>query len=346
MRKDSSNKILVVGDLHMKEFLSYSDYVEDKRVAEKKEIMGVILKASKDCNTVVFLGDNFDHKNNSSEVTREFVSFLESFGDKELYILSGNHEKKGNGSTAIDFLGEIKKPNWHIITKPQVGVSVNNLKVDFLPYMLRSELGTENEKDSASKIMDEVLQGGDILFHHHTIEGKWGSLNTGLLSEIVLSCGELMSKYKLILGGHIHTPSISNNVYLTGSIFNSHVGETGKFIHKIDTDTLNVEKISLPGRKIYGLENPTKEDLDKLEKNSIIKVVITDKTVDVDSLRKELSNFDTYLLTEQYPNTRKRVKFDEGELDLGIESLLKIYAENKGLNYDRLLSGYIKIKCL
>ena len=155
-----------------------------------------------------------------------------------------------------------------------------------------------------------------------------------------------MSKYKLILGGHIHTPSISNNVYLTGSIFNSHVGETGKFIHKIDTETLNVEKISLPGRKIYGLENPTKEDLDKLEKNSIIKVVITDKTVDVDSLRKELSNFDTYLLTEQYPNTRKRVKFDEGELDLGIESLLKIYAENKGLNYDRLLSGYIKIKCL
>ena len=37
-----SSKILVIGDLHLKENLSYSEYVADQRIPEKKEILNFI----------------------------------------------------------------------------------------------------------------------------------------------------------------------------------------------------------------------------------------------------------------------------------------------------------------
>ena len=64
-------------------------------------------------------------------------------------------KKKGDGKTAIDFLQEIKHSNWHIFTKPQ-DVKVDDLKISFLPYMLKSELGTENDEQSTEKIIKDL----------------------------------------------------------------------------------------------------------------------------------------------------------------------------------------------
>lgn len=330
-------KILVIGDAHFKDNLSYSDHVSDRRVDEKKKILDFIVDQAVDCQHVVFLGDNFNSKNNSSETNREYTEFIERFKDKDVYIISGNHEKKGNGSTAIDFLAKVKKPNWHIFTLPSC-MQIGELKVDFVPYMFNSELGVNNSIDGAKEIM-EHLDGGDIIFLHHTISGTtWNGIAADASKEIVLPKNELEEKYNLIVGGHIHEPQVDGKVIVAGSLFTSEVGETEKFIYKID-ESLTFEKIKVPVRPILKLENPTVEELVSMTKTSIIKVILTDKSINVENLEKELSKFDAYVIVENYPNERKKVNIEKKNFDFSINSLLKLYSEEKQVDYEKLKRG-------
>ena len=220
-----TNKIGVIGDMHMKDDLSYADYIDDRRRHEKRSILEFIVESFRDCSSVVFMGDNFNSKNNSSESNRAFVEFVEKFNDKEVYIISGNHEKKGDGRTAIDFLGEIDKPNWHIysgVTKAMIG----NKEVCLMPYMLNSELGVDNCQEASKELVYQAMMGGDILFAHHSISGTtFNGMRTDDLKEAVLPKEELESKYKLIVAGHIHRPQQYGKVLITGSLFTSEVVE-------------------------------------------------------------------------------------------------------------------------
>ena len=350
-------KILCVGNQHFKDSLSYADYVSDRRIPEKKEILDFILEQAKDCGHIVLIGDNFNSKNNSSETNREYVEFLERFGDKEIYVISGNHEKKGDGKTAIDFLGEVKKKNWHILTKPN-SIPVGKLKLDFLPYMLNSELEVESHEEASKEIMKH-LDGGDILFAHHLITGTtYRGLKAEMFHEAVLPREELEKKYKLVVAGHIHEPQQKGSTIITGSLFTSEVGETEKFIWKISATTkenadpdkiyvmgergkwsFEIEKLKVPAREIHKLENPTIKQLSTIPKNSIVKVIITKKTINVETLREKLNEFDASLLIEDYPSERKKMHVEEGAFDFSVEALLKLYAEEKGIDLQKLLKG-------
>lgn len=332
-------KILCIGDLHLKDNLSYSEYVSDKRASEKKRILDYIIDQSVDCQHIVFLGDNFNSRNNSSETNREFVEFIERFKDKEIYIISGNHERKGNGKTAIDFLAEVKNRQWHIFTTPST-VMLDDKKLDFLPYLYNADLGVDNIKDAEKRILKK-LEGGDILFAHHTISDiSWNGIKSNTLTnEVVLSKKELEKRYKKIIIGHIHEPQQNNNVLVAGSVFTSEVGEHQKYIYKLELDDNSIEKIELPNRKILKLENPTFKELEKIEKDSIIKVILTDRKINVEELRLKLDEYSAYILIESYPSERKKIKIDNTTFDFSIESLLKIYAEEKEVDYQKLLKG-------
>lgn len=333
-------KIGVIGDAHFKDYLSYADYINDRRESEKEKIFNFIVETFQDCEVIVLLGDNFNSKNNSSKTNREFIEFLESFGPKDIFIISGNHEKKGDGSTAIDFIGAIEnKVHWHIFTKPSsFPLFGGKIKADFLPYMLNSELGVENYEEATKDIINH-LDGGSILFTHHAISGtSFNGIKTDDLHEVVLPKEELEKKYKLIVGGHIHAPQKYGNVLIAGSLFTSEVGETEKFIYKISED-LTIEKFPIPARPIFKLHNPTADKLLSIPNNAILKVIITNKTVDIEELKKHLSRFDAYLLIEDYPNERKKMHIEQGAFDFGIESLLKLYSDAKGVDYAKLLKG-------
>lgn len=343
MDKKDNNLIGVIGDLHMKEELSYADHILDHRVGEKKAVLDFIVESFKDCQHIVFLGDNFCHRNNSSEVNRDMVQFLERFGKKDIYLISGNHEKKGSGSTAIDFLREIKgKDNWHIYTesgKTKIGL----YDVDFLPYMLNSELAVSNRDEAVEKIM-KTLKGGDILFAHHSISGTtFNGIKTDTLSEIVLPKIKLEKKYGLVVAGHIHQSQQNGRTLISGNVFTNEVGDIEKFIWKIKAD-LGVEKIKIPQRSIYKLENPTLKQITELPKNSIVKIIISDKKIDLDELSVVAAGLDAYLLVEDYPNTRKKAHIEEGAFDFSIEALLKLYAKEKGIEEEKLLKGLALIK--
>ena len=335
---NKKNKILVIGDTHFRDFLSYSSNIKDGRDSEKKEILDFILESSKDCDHVIFLGDFFNSRNNSSEVNRQAVEFLEKFKNKEIYVINGNHCKKGDGKTAIDFLQEIKHSNWHIFTKPQ-DVKVDDLKISFLPYMLKSELGTENDEQSTDKIVKD-LPGGDILFAHYSIsDTTFNGLSTNALKEVVLPKAELEKKYKLIVAGHIHEPQQYDKVVLAGSLFSNTINEIEKFIWKVDENFI-VEKIKVPCREIHGIENPTMEQLQKIPKSSIIKATVSDKKISIEELKNELSKFDASILIENYHNTRKKVHIEDSTaFDFSIENLLKMYSESKNIDLKQLLYG-------
>ena len=334
-------KILTIGDLHMKDMLSYGDYIKDQRTSEKKEVLDFIVESSNDCEFIVFLGDNFDHKNNSAEVVKDFIAFVERFRGKEVYIISGNHEKKGNGQTAIDFMREVHNPKWHIMTIPTMGCQLGSIKVDFLPFMLRSELGVETNEELTREIM-KMTGCGKILFHHHMVEGC--SVNnmviTDQFQEPILPRKELEDKYELIVGGHIHATQKLGKTIVTGNVFNTHIGDMGKSICKIDVEDMSVDRIPLPGIKLYNLINPNAGDLVRIDTKNLVKVTITDRNTNIDNLKKLLSHFSAYILSEQYPNKREKVHFEEGAIDMDIDKLLKIYSDEKKVDLNKLMKGW------
>lgn len=339
--------ILVIGDLHFKDKLGYHDYVNGGRDSEKEEILNFIVETSKDCNTVIFLGDLLNSRSNSPHVIRQLVNFIERFSDKEIYIISGNHESFSDGRSALDFLGEVKNPKWHIITKDiQTLFCYKNMT--FLPWFTKSQRETSSNEDFIKGIMDE-LPGGDILFHHFAVSDTL--VNSGIsvetFTEPIFSRKELESKYKLVIGGHIHHPSVKGKTVVSGSIFNNEVGEKGKYVWTVDDD-LKVKQIKIPGRGIYKLENPTDEELDKIEAGSIVKVILTEKLprTKVEELKEKLSKFDAFLVSEQVPHERKRMNYGNGEAvtEFSIEQLLEIYAKERSIDLEKLKLGFELIR--
>jgi len=64
----------ILPDLHLKENLSYADFISDARVSEKKEILDFIVKTFEPCDTIIMIGDQLDGINNLSSVNTGFCS--------------------------------------------------------------------------------------------------------------------------------------------------------------------------------------------------------------------------------------------------------------------------------
>ena len=74
--------------------------------------------------------------------------------------------------------------------------------------------------------------------------------------------------------------------------------------------------------------------------NAIIKAIITNKKVDPEELKNQLSKFDASLVIEDYPDTRKKAHLEEGAaFDFSIEALLALYAKEKGVDIEKLIKG-------
>jgi DNA repair exonuclease SbcCD nuclease subunit len=341
--------ILVLGDFHFKPQLGYSDFVKDGRLSEKEEIKNFIIEQSKDVQDVVILGDLFDSKNNLSSVVKEVTAFIESFGDKNIYIISGNHEIKNDGSTALDYLAEINKPNWHIVT----GLPKKVGDYMFAPYITKNILDCETNVEATKKLMG-LLEDSKYLFHHFSMSGSTtqSGMSTEFFDELVLPYKQLSKKFGLTIGGHIHKDSkITNNVIVSGSIFSQEMGEdTSKIIFKIiqGEDGEEVRAIPLPGRKIFKLENPTVADLEKIDKGNIIKIIFTEKKEkeELDAIKEAASKFDASIFVENIPKKRKKLLIEEGKniSSFTIPDLIEVYSKEKNIPLEKLLAGFELIK--
>ena len=336
------NKILVVGDLHFRQNLSFADYIDDKREPEEKEILNFIIKQAEDCSTVVLLGDIMNGRTNPPEVIKKAVNFIESFDGKELFILKGNHDDYGGKST-LDFLSEIKNKRWHVISNEVQKIG----ELVFCPYFTKQELDEKTNEDATKKLI-KMLPDGNILFVHHAISGsKSKEIPVSVFDEIVIPRLKLEKRYKQIFGGHVHTPSMINNIIIAGSIFTHDVNEINTYVWKLNTTTMKVEQIKLPSRAIYKLENPKLENLKKLDKSSIIKVVLTIKydKKDMAELKDMLSEFDASMVVKQIKDERKKIDIEKGGLiDFNIENLLQLYSKERSVPLEKLKQAFELIK--
>ena len=334
-----NNKILIFSDLHLSDTLPYNDIVN--REQEKKEILDFLVEKAKNCSSVILGGDSMNKRNNSSKVIREFTEFLERFEDKKLYILGGNHTKKPDGTSAKDYLKEIKNKNWKIITDKIETIE----NIDFCPYFSKAELGVKNNEEGQKMIMSK-LKGNKILVAHYAISDSLTGTgqNTNVFDEIVLPRKELAKRYGMVVAGHLHKSSLKDNVLITGSVFSREANEKPKYIWKLDKETLKIEKIALLGRKIYSFENQV--NFNEISKNSIVKVVITDRKLKekIPEIKKELEEFDGHTLSESYPRARKSIKFEKDLLEMTTEDLLKIYSRTRKISLEKLLEGWALVK--
>ena len=335
----------IIGDLHFKNSLSYSKFIEDGREEEEQDTLDFIVKKLSDCDTIVLLGDVLNSKTNTPETIKKMVRFVEKFSDKKLFIISGNHGKKGDGTTALDFLKEIKNDNWTIITKEIVTVK----NMTFLPYLTNAELETTDSVSATKQVMKtlKAQKAGNILFAHHTISDFMtdSGVQTSSFDEIVIPKASVEKEFDLIVAGHIHKYSKKGKTIVLGSTFNNEVNETQKYILKIDEKTLKTESIKLPGRKIYGLKDPSLEDLDKLDESSIVKVTITDKKIDKNEIKEALEKFDARILIQKYPREREQIEIEGGNLlELPTEELLELYAKKNKLDIKKITQSFKLIK--
>lgn len=333
-------KIGVIGDMHFKEHLGYYDHVEDARDGELSQILDFIVDNLSDCDKIVFLGDNFDKKNNQSTVIKRFIEFLERFNDKEVFILAGNHEKENFGRTAIDFLGEIKSKKWHVITRDIQ--KFDNLV--FVPFFSARELGFSSTKEASDHLVSEINNhNGDIVFAHLSLSGATlnGLIDSSVLHEIVLPVDKINGT---LIAGHIHSPQVILGKHtIVGSVFNNDANDNGKTLLKINDGV--VTKIDIPGRRIITVTDPSVDDIDTIDRGNIIKAVFTKKLKETDEIINKLSEFDGHSIVRSFKEKRKKSKLSgKNVLDMSIEDIVKMYCSINDIEFSSIEKAFNLIK--
>lgn len=339
-----NNKILVIGDIHFRSSLPYSDYIEGGRQKEEDDVLNFMVENSNECDKIVLLGDALHSRTNPPEVIRKFTNFIERFDGKEIFILAGNHTKFGSGKTGKDFLKEIKNKNWHLIFDDveKFGDLV------FCPFFTKAELEVDDNEKSRDEIMKKLLPGKILFIHHAISDTKLGSFMVDNFPEAVLLRDKLEKKYKLVVAGHIHSSQVKNRTIICGSTQTQEIGELEKFIWKINEQTLAYEQIKLPCRPIYKLEIedklPTEAEWNKFNKKGIIKATIKQKktTKEIEELTKRLEEFDAHILIENLPRERKKMHIEKGQaiLEFSVDQLLELYGKERNVSLDLLKRGF------
>jgi len=332
-------KILCIGDPHFRFELPYSSLIKDGRQAEWKWIKETIHNTAMTCDAVVLLGDSFNARHSHSSVVKEFIDFLNGFGDKDVHILAGNHERFGL-STSIDFLKSIKNKNWHIYTEPTLAKICGKTAM-MVPFQNSGILEVETKEEGAKALMKRFVKA-DLAFIHQAVSG---AKSVDFFNEIVLDKDKMSKMFGMTFAGHLHQPEkLGKNIQIAGSVFTQEVGEYSKSIFIWDTVAKTTKEIPLPVRGIHKIVwEEWDEDKDTIPYHSIIKCYVTDKKTDIEAVKKHLKSFDASVLIEQYPSERSNVHFEDG-FDLSIDSLLKLYSDAKKMKYSDLIEGFELIK--
>lgn len=337
-------KILIVGDQHFRFELPYGTALPDGRRAEWEDVKRTIHQTAENCDEIVLLGDGFNARHNHSSVIHEFVDFLKGFKKKPVHILVGNHERYG-AATALDFLKRMEVKNWMIYMYPTVGAFSSGLNFFMLPYMSPGLVQAANREEGVKKLLELFPKEHTTLaFIHHAITGElvYGML-ADLFNEIVIPHDILAERFDHVFAGHIHGyQEMEPNITVTGSIFSSAVEDNHKSIFIWEDG--KIEKISLPVRGIYKILWGA-GGWDHIPSASIVKCYVTNRENDIEEVKKYLQRFDASVLIEDYPNERQKAHFENNAaLDLSIENLLKLYSEERSINYADLKSGFELIK--
>lgn len=254
-------KIFIYSDLHISRTSSILPNSLDSMYSYRQQMVldtGKFLSnviAQETPDIIVNCGDTFDQSTITSYDVHTASQFFRCFEQFNIphYVLVGNHDMVNSYYNAVTLLDNI--PNIKVISTPTSIQTVQGLKLAFLPYC--------NYQD--------ILQfpEGQILFSHQDIQGSIirgdFALPTGIAQE-------QLKQYNVVFNGHIHKPSIINNIVNVGSVTTHSFSDDNDFIpqcYVYDTETGNLKTIKLNICPLFRKLNVTTIEELKLSINNL-----------------------------------------------------------------------------
>ena len=234
-------------------------------------------------STVVHLGDLVDRRKYINYITanRLRVDFLNPIKEMQLYfhIIAGNHDTYYKNTNEFNCLRELVVggyPDFKVYDNYATEVLFDNLKVLFIPWIC-----DDNRKQTL-----EIIKGTDAKYVMGHLEIQGFEMYKGS----PVSHGDdrsLFGNFDNVFSGHFHHRSTDGTIFYLGSHmeFTWSDYDDPKGFHIFDTETKKIEFIKNPYvmfKKIWyddTKENFSFNDIPYSDyKNSIIKVVVTEKT--------------------------------------------------------------------
>ncbi len=222
-----SNRIAIISDLHIGNNKD-SDKFHTIHLAYAHWLKGILRE--KNITNIVIAGDYFHNRNSISLLTLNtghlFLDILKEF---DITITSGNHCSYYLHNSDISSLSVFKtRKNVHIIDE----------HVTIMDNIVYCPWGTS---------IDQIPLDSNIVIGHWDVQSFL--MSKGKISTHGLKASEIMNKCEIAFSGHYHTAQqrTYNNktFYYLGSPMQLNYGESGNenYVHLLNTDTLEVEKI-------------------------------------------------------------------------------------------------------
>jgi DNA repair exonuclease SbcCD nuclease subunit len=272
-------KLCILGDTH---FGARGDSLDFHKYFQKfyEEVFFPYLLEN-DIKTVVQMGDLFDRRKfinfNSLYLSRKYFFDKLKEHNIQLYALVGNHD------VAFKNTLEVNSPNLLLNEYENVFLiekfhteNFDGVDIDIVPWLC-----ADNEEEIFQKIKNSKSQ---ICFGHFEIDGfemDRGNVHQGGLDR------KTLSKYDIVLSGHFHHKSSSDNVTYVGTPYEMTWSDFDdpKGFHIFDTDNRELQFVKntfvMFNKIVYDdaqtdFEFWKKYDYNKL-KDSYVKVIVLNK---------------------------------------------------------------------
>jgi DNA repair exonuclease SbcCD nuclease subunit len=208
------------------------------------------LAVAKNCDTVVCLGDFFDH----AQLTDQELTALRDIQwaeDLEHFFLVGNHES-GENDLQYSSTMALSRPGWHIVNEPCVRYA-GDLELAFLPYVVES-----NKKPLEEYFNSKTSKR--IIFSHNDLLG----IQLGpVVSKTGFDPAELEASCDFCVNGHLHNGTkVTEKVINLGNLSGKDFGEdAAKYSHNI----MIIDTSSAGGITYELIENPYAFNFYKLD---------------------------------------------------------------------------------
>ena len=271
---------------------------------------------NENADLVVFAGDVFDSIHPDVETllkAREIISKLKP----PALIIPGNHDRRSKitGFSPIEIFQGMK--NIYAIEAKIATIEIYGKKFLLVPHQMpRSD-------------MDEITQKpADYIVYHGLVAGL--GLNERWYKNIEakdIPHAEQFTRYKYVFLGDIHRRIIrkinDTHIVYPSSIEVCTLTEVGKphGVVLYDTDTDEITTYDIPGRNIVILDNPKLEELDNINKESMVYIITDNAGKYTDIVRRFMYHeFLTKNIAELQYEESESIVFD---VDTAIEALTK-----------------------
>lgn len=315
---------------------------------------------------VVFTGDMYktrtptaDQRNVVEERIKELAKIT------SVFIVAGNHDLIGSGSSTIDSFVNLEVPNVHIY-KDFSFVTLDGANIIFSPFVNKNYFNVEHNDEAVIKYEEKIKNivsemendNPNILVGHSLLGGvRIGSLEITeemSLSELVLP-QSVFDCMDLTIMGHVHTQQIlREDIIYVGSMERNDFSEAEgrKSMLKIDLKKMKYDFIDLPVRNIYDITLTGDKYLNQLNsyelKDAIVKIDIHCNQeemykIDMDEVDKILKCKGIYHCVHKNIIPLKKEtenKYEEGLSDI---ELFVEYIKNNFENPEELIQRGLEI---